>query len=166
MFYHGQHCSLFFRFAINLRGKNRLSSWSGFTLQVLLWTTLFTLFFCWRKTILFFYFYFLKLILILILILFIFIFIFRLISLLSFMLFRKPIWNDNYFLIIHLIFDEIFMINLYFFNLLYRWTLFLKIKRNLFSNNIYNMYNFTCFFSFILFNQFNMCVYFYYRLIG
>jgi hypothetical protein len=146
MFYHGQHCSLFFRFAINLKGKNRLSSWSGFTPKVLLWTTLFTLFFCWRKTIFFFYFYFLKLILILIL--FLFLFIFRLISLLSFMLFRKPIWNDNYFLIIHLIFDEIFMINLYIFNLLYRWTLFLKIKRNLFSNNIYNMYNFTYFFFF------------------
>jgi hypothetical protein len=161
MFYHGQHCSLFFRFALNLRGKNWLSSWSGFTSQVLLWTTLFTLFFYWRKTIFFFSFYFLKLILVLILFKFIFI------SLLFFMLFRKPIWNDNYFLIIHLIFDEVFMINLYFFNLLYRWTLFLKIKRNLFSNNIYNMYNFTYYFiSFILFNQFNMCVYFYYRLIG
>jgi len=103
------------------------------------------------------YFFFFKLILILIL--FLFLFIFRLISLLSFMLFRKPIWNDNYFLIIHLIFDEIFMINLYIFNLLYRWTLFLKIKRNLFSNNIYNMYNFTYFF-FLFFYSINLiCVF-------
>jgi hypothetical protein len=153
MFYHGQYCSLCFRFAINLRGKNRLSSWSGFTLQVLMWTTLFTLFFVKEKNIFFFYFYFLKLILILILILFLILFLFRLISLLSFMLFRKPIWNDNYFLIIHLILDEVFMINLYFFNLLYRWTLFLKIKRNLFSNNIYNMYNFTYYFFFFYFIQ-------------
>jgi len=49
-------------------------------------------FFCLRKNIFFFFcFYVLKLILIL------FLFIFRLISLLSFMLFRKPIWNDDFF---------------------------------------------------------------------
>ena len=62
------------------------------------------------------------------------------------MLFRKPIWNDDYFLIVYLIFEEIFMINLYFFNLLYRQTLFLKIKINLFSNNISNMSSLTYFF--------------------
>jgi hypothetical protein len=81
------------------------------------------------------------------------------------MLFKKPIWNDNYFLIMHLISDDVFLINLYFFNLLYIWTLFLKIKK--ISKKISNMYSFAYyFFSFILFKQFNMCVYFYYRLIG
>jgi polyferredoxin len=44
-----------------------------------------------KKYFLFFCFYVLKLILIL------FLFIFRLISLFSFMLFRKPIWNDDFF---------------------------------------------------------------------
>jgi hypothetical protein len=40
-------------------------------------------------------------------------------------------------------------------------------KKNLFSNNISNMYSFAYyFFPFILFKQFNMCVYFYYHLIG
>jgi hypothetical protein len=35
-----------------------------------------------------------------------------------------------------------------FFNLLYRWTLFLKIKINLFLNNIFNMCNLALFFCF------------------
>ena len=62
----------------------------------------------------------------------------------------------------HLIFKEIFLINL-FFNLLYIWTLFLKIKK-LFLNNISNMWALNIiFFLFILFIQFNMYVYFYYH---
>ena len=66
-------------------------------------------FFCLRKNIFFFFcFYVLKLILIL------FFFIFILISLLSFMLLKKPIWNDD-FLITYLIFKEVFFINLYIF---------------------------------------------------
>jgi hypothetical protein len=121
--------------------------------QVLLWTTLF-IFFCFFKK----YFLFFSIFFKLILILFLFLFIFRLICLFSFMLFRKSIWNDDYFLIVHLIFEEIFMINLYFFNLLYRQTLFLKIKINLFSNNISNMSSLTYYF-FLLFYLINLiCV--------
>ena len=58
----------------------------------------FIYFFLFKKKYFFFVSVFLKLILILLL------FIFRLISLVSFILFIKPIWNDDYFLNIHLIF--------------------------------------------------------------
>ena len=40
------------------------------------------------------------------------IFIFRLISLLSFILFREPFLNEGYFLDLRLIFEEIFLIHL------------------------------------------------------
>ena len=96
MFYCGRYCLLFFRFAINLRGK--ILNSVEFMVRVhptgFIVATLFT-FLKKKKYFLFFCFYFL--ILILILFIFIFIFIFILIPLLSFMLFRKPIWNDDYF---------------------------------------------------------------------
>jgi len=103
----------FFWLVINWRGKKILN-----LVEFIYGPSSFHKFYCgWHfspflfKKKYFFCFYFLKLILIL------FLFIFRLISLLSFMLFRNPIWNYNYFLIIHLIFEEVFLINLYFFNL-------------------------------------------------
>ena len=41
------------------------------------------------------------------------IFIFRLISLLSFILFRESFLNDGYFFVVRLIFKEVFLIHLY-----------------------------------------------------
>jgi hypothetical protein len=103
MFYHGRYCLHFFRFAINLRGKilNPVEFMVRVQPTSFIMDDTIHFFLFKKKYFLFFCFYFLKLILILILFIFI--------SLLSFMLFRKPIRNDNYFLIMHLIFDEVFI---------------------------------------------------------
>jgi hypothetical protein len=59
----------------------------------------------------------------------IFLFIFRLILFISFILFREPILNKNYFLVILYAFNFwrcFFYSSINYFYLLYRWTLFLK----------------------------------------
>ena len=97
IFYLGRHCLLFLRFVINLRGKNIKLGWIyGLSSPRKFWCGQHCSLFLFKEKI--FFLYFVKLILIL------FLFIFRLIYLLSFMLFRNPIWNENYFSIMHLIF--------------------------------------------------------------
>jgi hypothetical protein len=59
----------------------------------------------------------------------------------------------------YLIFGVIFLIYLWFcFYLLYRETIFLKIKKCLFLDNVFNMYSLTCYF--ILFYSVNLIFYF------
>jgi len=54
---------------------------------------------------------------------------FKLVNILSFILFGKLLLNNNYFFSCVFKFEEFFFIHLYFFYLLHRWTIFLKIKK-------------------------------------
>ena len=86
---------------------------------------------------------------------------FRVIFILSFILCREPLLNDNYFFVMYLIFEKIFLIFLIFFIFCIDELCFDEEKNYL---QIIFL-NITFIYLFILFNQLT-CVYFYYHLIG
>jgi hypothetical protein len=96
-----------------------------------------------------------------------FLIIFTLIPLLSFILFRETLLNDGDFLVMCLIFEDVFLIHLwfFFFYLLYRWTIFFKIK-NIYFQMIFLICVALRIIFFLFFYSINlMFVYFYYHLI-
>jgi len=73
-------------------------------------------------------------------------------SSLFYLFFRETLLNDRDFLVMCLIFEEIFPIHLwsFFIYLLYRWNIFLKIKKYLFSDDISNICSLVYYFFFFI----------------
>jgi hypothetical protein len=77
-----------------------------------------------------------------------FLFIFRLIHLFFFIVFREPIWNKKKFIYAFNFLKDFSDSAMIFFYFLYKWNLFLKIKKYIFSDNISNIFSLTFVFPF------------------
>jgi hypothetical protein len=90
---------------------------------------------------------------------------FKLAHILSFILFEKLLLNDNYFFSYAFKFEKKIYSSIFFF--MFVWMNFIFKNKKILSDNIFNMCSIArCVsFLFILFDQFNLCLYLYYYLL-